>query len=61
MISKELEIISSLHNEFVEHFTANYLKIKFNEGFVADAIYDGFMTVVEGLDLKNLELKIVLA
>lgn len=64
MISKELEIISSLHNEFIEHFTANYLKIKFNEGgcgFVADAIYDGFMTIVEGLNLKNLELKIVLA
>lgn len=64
MISKELEIISSLHNEFIEHFTANYLKIKFNEGgcgFVADAMYNGFMTVAEELNLKNLELKIVLA
>lgn len=64
MISKELEIISSLHDEFIEHFTANYLKIKFNEGgcgFVADAIYNSFLTVVEELNLKNIELKIALA
>ena len=64
MISKNLKLITELHNKFVEHFVNNYPNTDFNIGgcgFVADSLFKNFSSLIEKLNLQNIELKIVLA